>query len=279
MVQDAVNAAEAASVDDAAWCRVLRSAVGVLSSEGRADEVEPLAKRWETLARSVHDDYELAGALTIVAMASVWAGDVPAALAVLDEAVTVARRLGNPTALTYATMTSGFIGIEAEPERALSMLDEALEHASSVGNQLGTGLVLSTGAVLHLSLDDWEQAARLVVRGVDHFHRVGDQNFLKNHLYVGIELLATLGVDEQAAVLYGTTPFGRAIAEDDALPNFFVANRFREAAHSVRSRLGEDRFQACTARGARMDDDQAIAVVRDEVTRLLSQPLSRGATA
>jgi predicted ATPase/class 3 adenylate cyclase len=270
LVEDAVKGAEGARVDDASMCRVLCSATGVLSSAGRMEDAGPLARRWAECARAISDDYGLSQALIMVGMPLAFSGDLAGALVSLDKAVETARRLGNPTAITYATMTAGLVRTEAEPERALGLLDEALDQATSVGNNLGIGLVLSTSANLHLNLGAWAEAARLMVRSIKHFHQIGDVSFFKGQLHPAVVVLESAHADESAAVIYGATPIGRGEYGGEDLSDAPWVNRFYQAIDTLRTRLGDDRFAASVARGSIMDDGDVVAFFRDEVDRLLS---------
>jgi predicted ATPase/class 3 adenylate cyclase len=276
LVEDAVIAAEQRSVDDAAWCSVLRSAVGVLGSAFRMEEAGVLAERWASSARAIGDDYELAQALVMVAMPKAFAGDLTTALVELDEAVEVARRLGNPTALTYTHMSDGMIRAETELARGVELLDAALEHATEVGNQLGMGVVLQTSAEAHVRLGDWEKAARLMLRGLEHFYRIGDRNFFRNLLAPGMVAFTAANAYEASAVVYGATTVGQGVYDISVFPDAPWANRFRQALEADRARLGEDFFASCVGRGSRMEDEEVLAFVRVEVDRLLAVPSTEG---
>jgi hypothetical protein len=169
-------------------------------------------------------------------------------------------------------MTAGLVLTDAAPERALSLLDEALEQATSVGNNLGIGLVLTTSGHLHLTHGEWNEAARLTLRGVEHFYRIGDLNFFRNQMHPAMVVLTRAHADESAAVIYGSTRLGRGVYEGDQFDQLEApwAVQFGEAAEALKARLGEGRFAACMQRGASMDDDELVSLLRDEVDRLLS---------
>ena len=272
LVREAILSADTAHVDEASMCRVLCSATGVLGSGGRMEELEPLAQRWVEHARSIADDYELAQALVVVGLPSAFAGDLAGALTYIDEAIEIARRLGNPTAITYTTMTAGLIQVESAPERALNLLDEALLQASSVGNNLGIGMVLQTSAYLHTTHGSCEEALRLTIRGAEHFYGIGDLNFLRGLLHPAVVVLARAGADESAAMLYGATPMGMGSYEGGEFADAPWVMEFDHAVESLQTRLGDERFAACAARGSRMDEDELVALLREEVAHLLSDP-------
>lgn len=59
------------------------------------------------------------------------------------------------------------------------------------------------------------------------------------------------GADEASALIYGATPLGKGLYEGDEYPDAPWVSRFDRAVETVRSRLGEDRFEACVARGSK----------------------------
>jgi hypothetical protein len=168
--------------------------------------------------------------------------------------------------ISYTTMTAGWLRSKAEPEQAIALLDEALEQAISVGNNLGIGFVFGSSAQLHATHGRSEEALRLLVMGAEHFHRIGDLNQFAGLLHEAMVVLAMAHADESAAVLYGATPIAKGVFVPSDNP---WEQRFREEAELLRSRLGEDRFNILAARGSRMDNDQLVSFLRAEATRIL----------
>jgi hypothetical protein len=189
----------------------------------------------------------------------------------MNEAMETARRLDNPTAIAYATMTAGMVLVESEPERAMELLDESLAQATAVGNNLGIGLVVQTSAYLHVTHGGWEEAARLTLRGAEHFYGIGDLAFVNNLLHPAMVVLARAGADESAAVVYGATPLGKGTWPGGEFPDAPWVINFNQAFEALRTRLGEDRFAVCAARGSRMDENELVSLLRAEVDRLLSE--------
>jgi predicted ATPase len=275
LAEEAVQAINADPGAAASACCVLRCVAGVLISVGRVDESAILARRWADLARSREDDFELAQALIMVGVPLAWRGNPTEALVNLDQAVAVARRLGNPTAITYATMAAGMVRVDGEPERALELLDEALDRATSVGNQLGLGQALQTSADLHLSQGDVEGAIRLVARAMEHYYEMGDKNYLRMQLFPAVAIFSAARADETAALLYGAAPLGgliplgwteQEVADRTDTPQ--GVKRFWQAVADLRSRLGEDRFLALADRGGHMNDDEVVHLLRRTVSPL-----------
>ena len=277
LAEEAVRAIDADPGSAASACCVLRSAAGVLGSVGRVDESAPLARRWAELARSIGDDFELSQALVMAGIPLAWAGRLPEALAHLDDAIAIARRLGNPTAITYAATSGGMLRVETEPARALELLDEALDRATLVGNQLGPGLALQVSADLHFIQGDVGGAIRLVARAVDHYYKVGDRNWLRMQLFTAVVVFAAARANESAAVLYGAAPVSQVITEDWTEDDLAARSdipppqrRFMRATADLRAALGDDRFVALADRGSHMNDDEVVDLVRQTVSPFLA---------
>jgi predicted ATPase/class 3 adenylate cyclase len=263
LAHEALDAAAATSIRESSMCRVLCSACGVASYTGDGEEAGRLAAEWLRRASALGDDYDVANALTASAAPFLFAGDTGGALVSLDEALAVARRLGNPTALSYALMTGGVARLDTDSDRALELLDEAREAAASVGNQLALAMSIGASAFIHIARGNWLEAAPRALRAAEHFHGVGDSRNFRTLLNGVVTMLAIAGADETAALLYGA-------AHIETVTGSSIDKQFLDAWAALRHRLGEDRFTAFSARGATMDDDELVVMVRQEVDRLLA---------
>ena len=100
---------------------------------GDLEQVVPHAQEWAELARASGDDYELALALMLLATARMHEPDV--GIAMLEESVRVARDAGILSALSIGlSFLAGMLPID-ESERALALLDEAIEVGRLVGDR------------------------------------------------------------------------------------------------------------------------------------------------
>jgi hypothetical protein len=131
-------------------------------------------------------------------------------------------------------------------------------------------MVLQTSAYLHTTHGSWEEALRLTNRGAEHFYGIGDLTFLRNLLHPAVVVLTRAGADESAATLYGATPIGMGSYEGGEFAPWVM--EFDHALESLQTRLGDERFAACAARGSRMDEDELVVLLREEVAHLLSDP-------
>jgi len=265
-IHEALEGAAAKPISDRSMCRLLRSATGTLALAGLYDESGEVANRYLTLARSLHDEAETASALTGAATPFLFTGDVEAALAFLDEALAIARRLGNPSTLSQAALVGGIVRVASEPERAGELLDEALAAARSVGNPQSAGMAIGWRAFFPLEQGDWREAARRLLRAMEHNYHVGDSLTFRNMAGGLVPVFVMAGDDELAAVFSG--------APGDVVPpgSLPFEVKVHEAEATLRQRLGEAHFAACASRGRGMDDDDLVALAQREVTRLLAAP-------
>ena len=118
LTHQALELAAARSLGAPSLCHVLSSAVTVAGYAANGEEAGRLAEDWLVLARSLDDDYEVASALLGSATPFMFTGDVDGALVRFDEAMAVARRLGNPTMLSFAAVFSAFYRVETDSVRA-----------------------------------------------------------------------------------------------------------------------------------------------------------------
>jgi len=248
-------------------CRVLWPAMGVAAIAGNGEETGRLARQMIALAQERNDDVDLANALTFLAISHLFAGDERGQLECTEQAVATARRTGNPSALAYAGVSGGVCLMDIDPVRALGLFDEALDAATSVGNQYAMGLAVANSAFISLATDDWHEAAVRLLRAADHAQLIGDIGSLRASCVIAVVTLLEMTRDDEAAALLS------GAARPDAVAGAPI-ERFGEAVASVQERLGEERFTACAARGATLDDDELGEVIRREIGRLLDRDLS-----
>jgi hypothetical protein len=263
LTHQALELASARSLGGPSLCHVFGSAVGVAGYAADGEEAARLAEDWLVLARSLGDDYEVAGALLGSAMPFMFSGDVEGTLVRFDEAMAAARHLGCPTLLSYTAVFSARYRADTDPVRAQELFDEALEAAASVGNHLATNLALEYSALMHFARGHWKEAARRLLRVAEEFHRLGDSNGLRTLLVGLVPVLATAGAERTAVMTSG------AARVEPATGTTF--ERFVETVATLRGRIGAGKFEALAAQGAALDDDQVVALVRREVASLLTE--------
>jgi predicted ATPase len=261
--RDALDAAASLDVEQRALCRVWAAAGPIAFFSGELDAATGLAERWAAAARTLGDDFELAQALTLAFGPASALGDVAAAMAYSDEAVAVAKRLGNPTAMCLANLVAGMARADADPDLALSFFSRSIEVGEQVGNQLGIGFSLVVLSYFHSQRGEWREATLLAARSIQNLYRAGDQRGFSTQLCAAAMLLEGLGDDETAALLFGTTVV--ATRHKAGLAASVVAE-LDSCEDRLRQRLGE-RFRECVESGTSMDLEALAALVNERLMR------------
>jgi hypothetical protein len=263
----ALVAAGAAALDPPALCRVLQPAAALAQfAPGCFEEARHLASRYVDVARVAGDDWELTLALALAGALSSFAGDGAAGTTFTDEALAVAARLANPTAVSIAALCAAGVRITTDPDQALRFLASALETAESVGNQQIIGYALAFQAWIYRERGQWRQAAPLVARSLQQFHQAGDQNGSSENLSHAVLILDAVGDDVAAATLHGRVQVSSIPILDD------TAAQVAASAGSLRRRLGDDRFEQCATRGRDMDIDDLYAYASEKLRQLAGGP-------
>ena len=156
------------------------------------------------LARASGDPYEIADALlTLGGALSNTEPTFDAAIAALEESVRVARAAGIDTRLIFALPNlATWLPIE-ESERALALLDEAIEIATRIGDRLGVAYATGAKARLAARHGDWRTGLQGAVDSVEQALELGDHGVASRSLYTAGVALCALGSYEPAAVLFG----------------------------------------------------------------------------
>jgi predicted ATPase/class 3 adenylate cyclase len=263
----AVDAAGNPGADVRSVLRVFRLTVTVASWTSEVEEALRLYERWAESARAAGDDGELALALAGSAVLLAQADDVSAAVTRTDEAMTLARRLGNPTALCSAAVCAGLVRMTTDDEAALRFFAESHEVAESVGNQLVIGSSLANQAWIHAQRGEWRQAAPLAARSLGVQHRAGDQAWFRHWIGLATVILEAAGDDEAAATL---SPHG-ALSVLPVIGAQALTEQVAASEEAMRRRLGDDRFETWAARGRAMDDDEIASYADERLAQVTPQ--------
>ena len=256
---EAVELAErgiAAATDGAARADALESLAVVAIYEGRLGDTRRFAGAAVDAARAAGDAYRAQWSSHVGALAALYAHDADA-----PDAVEGVRRgavaLGNPSQLAWAHYLQGEAALEADPDRAVALLEEAIALARPVGNAFVRGVALVSASSARGRSRDPGAAIGPFREIVDHWWQAGDWTHQWTTLRNLVDPLLRLGADEPAAVLLGATS-----AAASAPPVYGVgAERLAEAAAVLRARLGPERFAGADARGRALADDDVVVYV------------------
>jgi hypothetical protein len=181
---------------------------------------------------------------------------------VLEEAVGIARDAGIVSLLPYGLL---LLALHLPPDdsgRALTLLDEAAELGTRLGDLEGVAGVTSIQAEMAFRNRDWRAELRAAADGAELEFRLRGSVRFGLHFWQAAEAFVGLGYVEPAAVLCGLID----------LP--YVDSETKERAARVESTLleglGEQQLAVLKARGAALDTADAVAYLRDESERVLS---------
>jgi predicted ATPase/class 3 adenylate cyclase len=230
---------------------------------GRAEEVEGVDAFLEA-ARATADDYTQATALTLVAFWWYVLDNAELCVRFAEEAMLLARRIGNPTLMAQAGCWLGGALAATDPARARSILETAIEH----GNAVGAGLTVNAahGWLARLGGDaanpHWASETR---SGLELAYEAGDTRSVLSYLDVYAQALATTDRAETAALLYASVA---ELASHTSNP-ISVAHR-RMTNEQLLTQLDMERFAELAASGATLGYDAAVALALTELDRVIA---------
>lgn len=154
-------------------------------------------------ARRDGDPIRLVWALFYVAICQAALRTPEDGVSAAEESMAVAEATQNPTAQSMACYALGLVLKKSEPDRALTLFDEAAALAASVQNFWWHGIALMEGAATRAVHSDPAIAARALVDVLDHWDRVGDWSQQWLNLRYVTRFLLRVGAAEDAAALHG----------------------------------------------------------------------------
>lgn len=151
-------------------------------------------------------------------------GEPEAGLPAAQEAMKAARATQNPSTLAMACCAMGRCLKNADPERALAYLGEAIDHAGPVQNNWLTGIARMEAAATRAMHADPAEVAPEFIEVLDHWAKAGPGTGSQHWFAIRFvaKLLERLGATEEAAALHrafvaaGHESAGRRVAGEDA---------------------------------------------------------------
>jgi predicted ATPase/class 3 adenylate cyclase len=218
----------------------------------------------ESMVEHTSDEHAFYIVWTLLPLASIFLvlGDRDLALSSARDALGLARRIGNPTAIAMALVLNAWLFREDEPGESRAMLQESLALSDAP-----TGIALGWAAPNLFVLDARAAAmgpcienGRRAAAALERSHDTQQLGGAFSHLAVGFGALRRY---ETAGVLHGVAdgqfPGASAVAQMYGLD---VLQAEAEGA------IGADRYEECRARGRAMDKDAAVDFLRAEVDAL-----------
>jgi predicted ATPase/class 3 adenylate cyclase len=195
-----------------------------------------------------------------LALALHFSGATDEARRYADELAAQAEQAGSASALGWARYTSG--EMEPEPDTAIDLFEESLEHAASIGDKFRAGLALVAIAGTAGRSGNTAAALDAIERGLGLWSETGNRIHLWTAIRNLVELLHGLGLDEDACVL------DAAAAHAPQAPGLFGphGDRYRTVVGDIEDSLGPaaERLQV---QGAEMSYHDVISFASDAVRR------------
>jgi hypothetical protein len=244
----------------------VHAAAGVLAFvQGDLERAASQAETWADLAQATEDPYEIAHSLILYATVLT---DPARKTTAAEEAVRHARDAGIATALLYALFVLGQLIAQDQPDRALTLLDEAEHVAARLGDRQATATAIGLQAFVAIAKGDWRTALRVSTEGALKHLEVGESPQLSMALRVAATALANMNRVEPAAVIIG---FTQAHFPLDVAFIYEELNELEAAAttHTFQT-LGTTRGNELKARGANLTIIDGVAYLRHQCDRALA---------
>jgi hypothetical protein len=188
------------------------------------------------------DLYSRTSLQTRLALLETW-NVKPSARAQAEEAVGLARGLGNPSALADALYAFSWAVSSDEPDAALAALDECIALTRAGASDSVFDGALAQAARLRAEKDESDAAFNLLREAVAHSSQIGYRRAVLFALSCGVEVLAHFGYTETAAVISGYDP---ARITRTTSPR------------ALRAALGPDAYERAATRGGAMTFDEIV---------------------
>ena len=249
--------------------RVLGNAVFY---QGDIDAALQWMDRMVASARAAGSAARLAHALYMRSVAATSVGDVDLGSALAAESVVVAERCASPTSRAEAAYSVGVAREGIAPDEAEASLHSSLDAARVAGNRWVEAFALTEVMWLDARKGNPARALAGYATVIDTWYRGGDwaNQWLSLRHVCGI--LAQLGADRSAAVLFGSIAAAGAAA---ALPfEPADAERLGNLVDELRRVLGAAAFADAVREGAATRDATIVRFVQDEIIRLTGHELT-----
>jgi predicted ATPase/DNA-binding SARP family transcriptional activator len=243
--------------------RALATLSAVALYEGRADEVLALGDQLTALAETCNEPYYAALSHLDPSLVLFYRGEHAAAAARATELEAAAEAAHCPTVRAWAAYLRGEISMDSDPPTARRHLMAAVQAAREADSHLPEGVALTSLASLATRTSDHREALRRFRDAVQLWRRLGDHTHQLTTVRNLVELLVELGVDDDAALLYGAVVI--------ASPPSFGAEADRLERDGVRleERLGAEALAGFAHRGQRLGPEGLPEAALATLDRLL----------
>jgi predicted ATPase/class 3 adenylate cyclase len=194
------------------------------------------------------------------------AGDLASAREYTKLSVPLARTTRNPSLLAGVLFCEALPALQTDPDRALAAIDESVALTSAGASDVVLGFVLAMRAKLRAIEGDRAGALSDLREAIASASKKTDMIMLVTALGRGVEVLARLGIHEEAAVLKGFVT--GALERLDSLPRAEWPDR-EAALEGARGALGDDAYDRAVMQGRGMTVEQVTTYALSELDALL----------
>ena len=183
-------------------------------------------------------------------------GDIEFAAAHANESLRIGRHTGQPVLVMPGLYLVALTSWRAAPDAALAALDEsiALGRQDSFSANF-RGRTLALAAQLRARKGDTDGGISALREAITECHRSGERTGVATAFDRGIQVLASTGHHELAAVLGGIVTAG-VFADTHAIPVHELPDR-QHSLERIEAELGIETYAAAISRGAAMTYDEA----------------------
>lgn len=194
-------------------------------------------------------------------------GRVDEALALAEDAVAAARKVGNPYWISYALWIVGLAFSKADAQRALAAWDEGVAFVREHRVEFFEGFLARDAARLHTSDGEPETALVLFSDAITAFHRAGNVPQLIITIASVPALFERVDHPEPAATLLA------AMAREPSGARHVPG--LSDLDTRLTRRLGTKRAQEVARSGAAMDLNAAASYARQQIEKARRSPITR----
>jgi hypothetical protein len=180
-----------------------------------------------------------------------------------DQARAAADVCCSPSALAFVSWVTGEIAANTRPRQAGHHLQRAVAQAKPAGSRFVEGISRVSLATLHARHGDPATALRHYERVILEWQQAGAWTPLWVTIRTLVDLLASVGACQDAAILYGAV----ASASSGAPPFGTDADRLRQSEALLRGHLTGTEFRSCIQEGEQLDSTQVIDLVLQAIGR------------
>jgi predicted ATPase/class 3 adenylate cyclase len=230
----------------------------IATTTGAFADAARFAEQAAGMARAGGDLAEASLEFTIAAFDRVLDGDDPRAVPLADEALTLARQIGDPALVATCLLGVGMAVASTDPVQARACLRESRELSTGFGYEIAFDLGRATG--IAFLVGDMTAALELGRGAIFGLRWGGDR------VRMGLVLSAIAGT------LAAIRPDAAAIIQGAVHAYVVESSRTYQVVNSiVTAAVGEERTRELRARGAEMDWEQAVAYTLTQTSQALNE--------